>query len=653
MKLDRIEISGYKRLASASTYVGRKTLALVGPNEAGKSSVLETIGLFNSDLPVPVTARSRSVAAPATETEEIAVLSFALSKDEIETLADLELETLPRFFRLHKSFGGALTHSYLPEPVVNKSVFERVKKAWPQLEKAILAEIEIARDSDEESAIALSTSFETVRAQIGGGTNAKRADWLAVAAPLEISEGKQRTKVLTSAIEDLTKFNYYYATSVRIADRVHRAVQPRVPSFLSFDKGQRELRHDYNLDDPEEVSHPALDNLLRVAGTDIQKIQESRADSSRKQTLLARANVKLQEFFRSAWKQAELTVEIDLEGPTLYIYVKDLKGDPSTVRITDRSDGLRLFVCLATFLSGRDTTNAPILLIDEAELHLHLNAQADLIGVLQSTDQVSQVVYTTHSPGCLPSDLGTGIRFVQPQADGTETSIIRHDFWSLQTDQGETSVGLSPLLLVMGAGAAAFASLRRAVVAEGASDMLLLPVMVRIATEEAEIPYQVAPGISVASKETFAQLRGTAVHVAYVVDGDAAGEIWREQLIEAGVEKKSILSFGASVALEDLFSREFYLEAFNDFISLTGKAVKASELGAGPIKSALESWCLDRKVKMPGSIALAEHILGKHESHEREIRLSAAGISKLRAFDAKARSLLEVEAVAPPTVALV
>ena len=41
MRLMRIEFRGFKRLVSASCNVDGKLVAFLGPNEAGKSSVLE------------------------------------------------------------------------------------------------------------------------------------------------------------------------------------------------------------------------------------------------------------------------------------------------------------------------------------------------------------------------------------------------------------------------------------------------------------------------------------------------------------------------------------------------------------------------------------------------------------------------------------
>jgi predicted ATP-dependent endonuclease of OLD family len=60
----------------------------------------------------------------------------------------------------------------------------------------------------------------------------------------------------------------------------------------------------------------------------------------------------------------------------------------------------------------RSSEHVPILLLDEIETHLHYDAQADLAQMLAKQEIVAKVIYTTHSMGCLPEDLGTGVRFI-------------------------------------------------------------------------------------------------------------------------------------------------------------------------------------------------------------------------------------------------
>ncbi len=138
-----------------------------------------------------------------------------------------------------------------------------------------------------------------------------------------------------------------------------------------------------------------------------------------------------------------------------------------------------------------DSPSKPILLIDEAETHLHYAGQADLIKVFERQTAAETIIYSTHSLGCLPQDLGSSIRAVAQT--GPERSEIRRSAWS----QG---AGLTPMVLAMGANALAFTPARYAVIGEGITEMLLLPTLLREARRPAKrnapFKFQVVPGLA-------------------------------------------------------------------------------------------------------------------------------------------------------------
>lgn len=106
--------------------------------------------------------------------------------------------------------------------------------------------------------------------------------------------------------------------------------------------------------------------------------------------------------------------------------VNVVENDVYTSVFDERSEGLKAFVAMNAFVAAKRGTRPIVLLIDEAENHLHVDAQADLIEMFSQQNLVEKIVYTTHSPACLPSDLGLGIRAVVP--DAAETSRISNSF---------------------------------------------------------------------------------------------------------------------------------------------------------------------------------------------------------------------------------
>ena len=119
---------------------------------------------------------------------------------------------------------------------------------------------------------------------------------------------------------------------------------------------------------------------------------------------IANENLKRQ---YSSWSQSKVYPSLLLDKDSLSIKIK--LPNKTFIGIEYRSDGFKQYIALKAFLHSK-SFDMPVLLIDEAEIHLHYAAQADLIKEFEEQDYVNSIIYTTHSAGCLPSDLGSGIR---------------------------------------------------------------------------------------------------------------------------------------------------------------------------------------------------------------------------------------------------
>jgi predicted ATP-dependent endonuclease of OLD family len=257
------------------------------------------------------------------------------------------------------------------------------------------------------------------------------------------------------------------------------------------------------------------------------------------------------------------------------------------IGIDQHSDGLRQFVALRAFVALFDTQVKPIVLIDEAETHLHYDAQADLVNVMEEQQEAAKVIYTTHSAGCLPRDLGIGIRAIVPiyeEQDGrptqTDYSRVVNSFWEHGSD-------FSPLLIAMGASAFAFSATQRAAVTEGMSDALLLPTLIREATGEARLSYQVVPGFSEARAVDVRQFDLLAARVAFIADGDEGGRAHAQKLVDNGVRSQQIIYLGSGrasgVTLEDLLIKSVYVAAVNEVLGDAYPGVRGARITEGDI----------------------------------------------------------------------
>jgi len=165
----------------------------------------------------------------------------------------------------------------------------------------------------------------------------------------------------------------------------------------------------------------------------------------------------------------------------------------------------------------------------------------------------------------------------------------------------------------MGAGAAAFSAFRRAVMVEGASDMILLPTLFRLATGRRELDFQVAPGLANYSG-TGLELEETAARVVYLVDGDPGGDEKKRQLMEVlGIDENRIKQFPTGTALEDYVHIDTYLGLVNSLLDLSQLAERITPDSLDrtkPVSKAVADWCSARGAEAPGKPVVAAQLVG-------------------------------------------
>ncbi len=386
--------------------------------------------------------------------------------------------------------------------------------------------------------------------------------------------------------------------------RVVDVLADRVPQFLKFDELARKLEADYDLaqaaPDPKEAIH----NFLMLAGTSWNQALEVVQSGNKgwKKSYLENIDKKLKERAALVWRQGDIEVKVDLDGSLLTILLSMQEDD--WIDLSGHSDGLQQFMALRAFIWQADHVIKPIVLLDEADRHLHYDAQADLVGVFEEQEEAGKIIYTTHSAGCLPRDLGLGIRAIVPETKEVEGKLVQQDHSRAVNRFWTEGRGFSPLLLAMGAGAFAFSATQWAVVTEGMSDALLLPTLIREATGEERLRYQPVPSLAEATSDEIANFDLVGGRVAWLVDGDDGGKKHFKRLTKHGFHEEQVLFLGGNesseLAIEDLLDGTVYLKAVNEELKAWhGLEFPASELPEKGRSKAVEDWC-DRQVGAGG-----------------------------------------------------
>jgi predicted ATP-dependent endonuclease of OLD family len=623
MRLKLVCVRGYKRFGARACLDTRgPVVAIVGPNEAGKTSLLHAIEHVSSDDDLGLHEYTDHHLIP--DEDWVVQADFSLEGDDRKELGDLiapGLDLTYRHFRYPQGNAKFTLYPAVPRDKSSREVAVATLDAaladgW--LESLQAKEDDEEGDEDEESGLAERGRelVEKLRSD---------DDWLPTEVRTELAElGKAIVAELPEELHDDSTVANELAGALEAA-AAHENEQPpnhlinnildkRVPQFLLFDDVARELQTEYVWG-----AHPgppaALANLFTLANTDYEGFRDAAVadDRARLEALQEVANANLDEAFK-AWRQADIHVAFSADHRSLQLLVRD-RSTRLRTRLDERSAGLRSFVALIAFTARYGGDVRPVLLIDEAETHLHYGAQADLVRVFERQNVAETIIYTTHSIGCLPSDLGATLRVVSPVEGEHNRSTIHNSFWAAQR-----RAGLTPMMLAMGATALAFTPSRRAVIGEGPSEAILLPSLVREALAPAQqdepLGYQVAPGVSEVNPDEAADLEMEAGGVAYLIDSDAGGRGHRRKLSERAKKEDRVVVLGEGneegLCIEDFLAPRVLVDAFNRLLERGDEAgeerVAAEDLPPVGRASYLGSWCRQRDVRL-NKVSLAQEAL--------------------------------------------
>lgn len=535
LELQSITLNGFRKFETKTELkTNGKLVALLGPNEAGKTSALRAIyqvvnreKILDSDL-------SRGMTFPDKHYPLIA--KFRLSGDDLRE-ANIPQ---PTWFYIYKKINGSWDYRFDPK-IHPRDISKRQKllrdlerfkannKIWGRFVNVNPSIVE----SYEKAVSSLSLTDETLgddEIATIENVNDEITKIIDQSDPKYIRELPLNFQTLLDCEKS--------ETPLKIA---FRSIKDRVPKILFFSNDERLLEGSYDTETLSEPYPPALENLTKVAGIELRDLVNAvkSDDAPTIARLKSKANDELRRRFDENWSQSGVHVALDVLNGQILVLVRE--ENYNFTKLAERSDGLRQFVALQAFTTCERADN-PILLIDEAEMRLHYDAQADLIQMLSKQSVASKIIYTTHSAGCLPEDLGDGVRLVEQirRDDGSSFSVIKNHFWN------RTEGGLEPLLFGMGAATLAFFPIRRALLTEGESDMLLLPAMLREAFQADYLTFQIVPGLSKTSGINLPILARNGRGVAFAVDDDQGGRDLAKKIANSGFDTKAIFSLKLS-----------------------------------------------------------------------------------------------------------
>ncbi|WP_339697076.1 AAA family ATPase [uncultured Marixanthomonas sp.] len=577
MKLKNVTVHKYKSFETDQNFeVQDDVTILVGMNESGKTSILESIGktnYFQNDKKFKFNKTHDYPRREKKKMDKSGVMPKAITcvysiddglKEEIESKVGKNIFTLNEL---------SVTTKY-----------DNVE-IWNNMNADFSAFIE---NKTKE----LGISSKTLNDKLIKTKKVEELDEI-------IKEYKD-----DGIIEGLEKLKPYLKNSWDWANPIQeyiarRLLKPAMPKFLYYDEyyslPSRIVIDNLEDENIEEEEFKTAKALLELADLNAEDILEATSFEDYIAELEATEAIISDELFKYWSTNNNLSIEFKIEAREeikkrkiinnrhqeevldvkIVEHILDIRVKNQRTRVSlplkNRSKGFNWFFSFLVWFKKiqEDKNSQYILLLDEPGLNLHASAQKDMLKFIEDLSDNYQILYTTHSPFSIPSDKLERVRTVLETSDG---SVISD---SIQEKDPNT---LFPLQAALGYDIAQnlFISNKNLLV-EGVSDLIILTAISGILETENRTflrnDITIIPTGGLEKVATFISLlRGSKLEIACLLDSytDQKGKAKLEKMITSKIIHKSKIRFfdefldtHKQADLEDLFIKDDYLKLFN------------------------------------------------------------------------------------------
>ena len=300
MRLISAHIRGYGRIVDSKINLDAKVIAIVGPNESGKTTLLRALTHVDSNQAVPIPQRSR--AAEVTNETRATTFDYIIEESDQDELTDLDLLEPPTRASISRTADGSTLYVDL-SPLPVKSV-KPLQAAIDYLDSSLT-------DEDIDHWIDPNTTYADP------GSDAARdyrGELKRTIEALETAIAQLGTELPSEAVEiaqslhDATLNEDSGAEQLRAAFRgvIDWAERPdpgiaarsrlwsRTPDFIMFNEADRSIQSTYVFDEALVNNLPgALKNLAGTASLDLPQLHHfvQTGDISRLRSAIDRKSV--------------------------------------------------------------------------------------------------------------------------------------------------------------------------------------------------------------------------------------------------------------------------------------------------------------------------------------------------------------------------
>lgn len=541
MKIKKFRIKNYKSIIdSGDCYLTSDVTILAGKNESGKTSILEALRDFDTDITIntdikPIKNENAVPEISITFKIKQSILqeifdSIGLEK-KISDDASIEIiKTFPTQFSISeqtkKEIGIFNNETQIKTKLsIKESLNEigTIQKQYPEIAKAI-------PEFNPDNLL----NFENLIIQFKNN----------VAISIQNIAADQKEK-LSSKLEEIFNDISKLKDSKKEKKLIEELKQ-HIPHFIFFN----------SFDDvfPNKIPFSELDNnewikdLSTISDLDIDTIRGSSDRSKEKHK--DDINITLNEDYKKFWTQDMSNLSISWDSNNLCFWIKEDRY-PYEPKIRSKGRQWHLaFYIRVTARAKEDVSN--IILIDEPGLFLHAQAQKDILQKLEDSAREVQLIFSTHSPYLLEPEKLHRIKLIhKTNENGTKITNKVHALADKET--------LAPILTAIGAGLnSGIANFEKTnnVLVEGISDFYYLNAFKKIFNKN-EINF-ISGGGAGNTPVVGTILHGWGCKVLYLFDNDQGKKNGRKNLKRTWhMPENLILSVtdNAEEATEDIFHK--------------------------------------------------------------------------------------------------
>lgn len=605
MKIKKVHVQNYRSVIDSEEFeVDGDKIILVGPNEAGKTALLQAIQHLNppegikplSALRDYPRAHYNKITLGEVDPADVRVVEaeFELDDDDREYLPEGMKDANYVLWRnLDNTTGHRLTGG--PAKKLYKDLEKDLLRLAAHADKRFTPSEDSSEQSPTEALWAATEGWYGYQTIEGKKAQALR-DWLGAVFPL-IDEDNEKEGARFDSLK----------REIEIGDARNAAAQAlrkRVPVFVLFSNyfRVRPLIHLKQL--ATRITNGTLDDerydygnvcLLKLLGFDATELSEMgtsvdpdtndpealeafREKLDERQYQLNAAEVSLTREIRSVWKPDESKGEaaklrLRADGQYLKVTVEDDLG--VEVELDQRSEGFQWLVSffVVFFSEAQGQHKNAVLLLDEPGMSLHALKQREFRKTITRLAEGNQTLYTTHSPFLVGPDELDLVRVVEMKSrdEGTKvhTSITANDPAALLPLQEALGYDLAQSLFTQ----------KQNLVLEGLTDYWYLEAVSQLlrASKDANLNETIAlvPANTAGKVVYFATiLHAQGFKVAALLDSDSAGD-------QAAKQDTLVHTLGNKGILrtKDYLEDEIKAAEVEDLLRDTLISIAKSELG--------------------------------------------------------------------------